>query len=258
MILSIQNKIVKQIFKLKTKKERDKTGLIIIEGERFISQVPANIEIQYYIFSESFSKKTDVLNIYNKAHFYVVSDDIFKKISETDTPQGIIAICKINKNSLENLKIDENSIFLILDRIMDPGNLGTIIRSADALGISAIFLSNGCVDLYNSKVLRSTMGSVFNIPIFTNCDIPKIITNLKKQNFKIVCTHLKGAKNVFEVSFLKKIAIIIGNEANGVLDEYINLADEIVKIPMVGNAESINASNATSIIFYEALRQRLN
>lgn len=257
MILSVQNKIIKQICKLKTKKEREKIGLAIIEGERFINQIPENIEIEYYAFSESFSNKINVFEVYKNKPIYIIKDDIFKKISETITPQGAMAICKIKQNYFNDLKINKNSIFLILDRVMDPGNLGTIIRSAEAFGVSAIFLSKGCVDLYNDKVLRSTMGSLFNIPIIDNCNIPEIINNLKEKEFNIVCTHLKGEKKPFEVNFLNKTAIIIGNEANGVLDEYVNISDEIVKIHMVGKVESINVSIATSIILYEALSQRL-
>lgn len=257
MILSIQNKIIKQTLKLKTKKEQEKTKLVIIEGERFINQIPNNIKIEYYLFSESFCKKIDVFNIYKDAPIYITSDDIFKKISETVNPQGALAICNIINQKLENIPINKNSFFIVLDRVMDPGNLGSIIRSADALGVSAIIMSKGCVNLYNDKVLRATMGSIFNIPIVTNYESNEIISYLKHNEFNIICTHLKGNKSPFEVDLCKKIALIIGNEANGVLDEYSKEANELIKIPMIGKVESMNVSIASSIMFYEVLSQRL-
>ena len=256
MISSTKNNIIKQIIKLKTKKEREKTGLAIIEGERFIDLIPENTKIEYYVFSQSYANKNNVFEKFKNYKIYIVSDDIFKKLSETVSPQGIMAICNIKKYSFKDLDIKNNSFFVILDRVMDPGNLGAIIRSADALGVSALILSKGCVDLYNDKVLRSTMGSLFNIPIIENCEIDEFLEKLKKENFNIICTHLKGAKSPFEINFSGKIALIIGNEANGVLDKYVNLSNEIVKIPMIGKAESMNVSIASSIIFYEALSQK--
>lgn len=258
MIVSMQNKIVKQILKLKTKKERDKSNLAIIEGERFISLIPKNMKVEYYAFSESYCKKNNVFEIYKNNEIYILKDDIFKKISQTISPQGAIAICNIKNYSLNEIEIKDDALFIILDRVMDPGNLGTIIRSADALGVSGIIMSKGCVDLYNDKCLRSTMGSLFNIPIIQNCDIKEILNSLKAKKFNIVCTHLKGNLAPFEINFNKKTAVIIGNEANGVLEEYLNFCNEIVKIPMVGKAESINVSIASSIIFYEALKQKIN
>lgn len=257
MISSTKNNIIKQIIKLKTKKEREKTGLFIIEGERFINLIPKNTKIEYYVFSESYANKNNVFENFKNAKIYIVLDDIFKKISETISPQGAMAICNIKKDSFKNLDIKEDSFFVILDRITDPGNLGTIIRSADALGVSGLILSKGCVDLYNDKTLRSTMGSLFNIPIIENCEIDDILEILKKEDFNIICTHLKGTKTPFEINFFGKIALIIGNEANGVLDKYVKSSNEIIKIPMVGKAESMNVSIASSIIFYEALSQKL-
>lgn len=255
MILLTNNKFVKQAIKLKNKKERDKTGLAIIEGERFIEQIKDNAEIVFYIFSKTFYSKINNIKDYKK--FYIVEDNIFKKISDTVTPQGIAAICKPKKFLFKDINIKNDSLILTLDRITDPGNLGTIIRTACALGACAIILSKGCVDLYNPKVLRSSAGALFSIPILTNCDLIEIFDNLKSLNFNIFCSHLNAQKDCYNINFLSKTAIIIGNEANGVLDKYVSLCDDIIKIPMCMDIESINASIATSIILYEVLRQKM-
>ena len=257
MITSDKNKIIKDILKLKQKKERDITGNFYIEGERIIDEIPSNIEIKKYIFSEKFYKDLKNKEKDKKIDNIVVSDSVFKKISDTINPQGIMAICSMPKNNINSIKIKENKVFVILDRICDPGNMGTIIRTAEALGIDSIFLSKGCVDLYNPKVIRATMGAIFHIPIIQDCDISYLITHLKSNNVNIVCTHLDGDKAPYNIDFKKSTAILIGNEANGVLEQYKNEADELVKIPMVGKVESMNASISSAIIFYEVLSQRL-
>ena len=257
MIKNKKNKIIKNILKLKKKKQRDITGNFYIEGERIIDEIPSNIEIKKYIFSEKFYKDLNNKEKYKKIDNIIVSDSVFKKISDTINPQGIMAICSMPKNNINSIKIKENKVFVILDRICDPGNMGTIIRTAEALGIDSIFLSKGCVDLYNPKVIRATMGAIFHIPIIQDCDISYLITHLKSNNVNIVCTHLDGDKAPYNIDFKKSTAILIGNEANGVLDQYKNEADELVKIPMVGKVESMNASISSAIIFYEVLSQRL-
>ncbi len=257
MIISDKNKIVKDIVKLKQRKERDKTGMFYLEGERIIDEIPSNIKIERYIFSETFYN--DLINKYKYSNFknIIVDDNIFKKISDTINPQGIMAICHKPKMYMENIKIQKDSFFIILDRICDPGNMGTIIRTADALGADGIFLSKGCVDIYNDKVIRATMGSIFHIPIIDNCDVSSLIDYLKYNDVDIICTYLEGGKAPYEINFNRSLAILIGNEANGVLKEYKEKATSLVKIPMIGNVESMNASISSAIVFYEILRQRL-
>ncbi|WP_250278675.1 TrmH family RNA methyltransferase [[Clostridium] colinum] len=257
MITSEKNKIIKDIIKLKQKKEREKTGKFYIEGERIIDEIPSNIKIESYIFSEKFYNQILNMEKYKNSENIVVSDNIFKKISDTINPQGIMAICHIPKNDLKNIKIKDNSFFVILDRICDPGNMGTIVRTAEALGVDAIFLSKGCVNLYNDKVIRATMGSIFHIPIIENENVSILIEYLQNNNVDIVCTYLEGGEAPYNIDFKKSVAILIGNEANGVLEEYKNKANKLIKIPMVGNVESMNASISSAIIFYEVLSQRL-
>ncbi len=258
MITSDKNQTIKDIIKLKQKKEREKLGKFYIEGERIIDEIPDSVNIEMIVFSEKFYNEINQKDKYKNIQSLVVSDSVFKKISDTINPQGIMAICNIPKNCIEDIKITSNNFFVILDRICDPGNMGTIIRTAEALGVDTIFLSKGCVDLYNDKVIRATMGSIFHIKVIEQCDLLSLIDYLKDNKVKIVCTHLEGKKAPYNIDFKKSIGILIGNEANGVLDEYKEKSDELVKIPMVGNVESMNASISSAIIFYEVLSQRLN
>lgn len=254
MITSDKNKIIKDILKLKDKKIREKTGFFYIEGKRFIEEIPKKFYIEKYIISENFYKKNNINNIKN---YILVTDNVFKKISDTTTPQGIMAILKKPENiNIKNIKIEKNSFFIMLDRITDAGNLGTIIRTAEAFGCSYIILSKECVDLYNSKVLRSTMGAMFHVPIIENCNLDYAIEHLKNENVQIICTHLDGNNFSYEVDFSLPTCVIVGNEANGVLDKYVNKSDMLVKIPMAGKVESINASICASIMLYESIRQK--
>ncbi len=259
-ITSAQNKYIKQITSLKSKKERDKTKLFVAEGERLVYEIPKDYNIKYFVLSNNY------LNLMNKDRFeknfpdkkvFLISEELFFKISDTVTPQGILAVCEqkdFNKNDIIKKK---NPFFILLEKINDPGNLGTLIRTADAAGVDAVFLSSGCVDLYNNKVIRATMGSIFHLPIISNIDFNILIDNLKNNNIDIYGAHLKGTKYHYEIKLENGCGILIGNEANGLSNEISKKATTLIKIPMLGKAESINASIAGSILIYEAVRQRI-
>ena len=178
-----------------------------------------------------------------------------RAIFYTDNPQGILAIIKIKTCELENLFVD-GSFLVVLDSIQDPGNMGTIIRTADAAGASGIIVSKGCVDIYNPKVLRATMGSIFHIPICLYDDMTELIIQLKERAIKVFTSFLKGGANYSEQDMSGNIALVIGNEANGISKEIASLSDFLVRIPMIGRAESLNASIAAAILMYEVVRQR--
>lgn len=258
MIESLQNKIIKEIKSLNLKKERDKNSLFIIEGERIINEIPKYFNIKYYLISETYSKNKDIKKLENRAKVYIAKDDIFKKVSDTVNPQGILAVCEQYNYNLEEILKKKNPFFIILEEISDPGNLGTIIRTSDAGGADAIFLSTKSVDLYNSKTVRSTMGSIFNIPIFQNINLNLLIDKLKKRNILTLSAHLSGITYPYDIDLNVPLAILIGNEANGLKDSTVKITDKLVKIPIVGKAESINASVACGILIYEVVRQRLN
>jgi TrmH family RNA methyltransferase len=183
-----------------------------------------------------------------------VTEKIFKYLSEVQTPQGILAV--IEKNN-QDREIDyTQDIIVALDDVQDPGNLGTILRTVDSIGLTQILVSKGTADSYNSKVVRSTMGAIFRVKIIECEDLKQTLKEIKKHKFKIVVSSLQTQNTIYDINYNKKV-IIIGNEANGVEKEIQDMADEKIKIPMLGKTESLNASVATGIILYEYVRQKL-
>ena len=169
-------------------------------------------------------------------------------------PQGIMAVIE-KENKLKEINFNDD-LFLILDDIQDPGNMGTILRTADSLNLKQIVISKGSTDVYSPKVVRSTMGAIFRMNIIESSDLIKTVKELKKHKIKVVTTSLQTEKSMYDISY-DKSAIVIGNEANGVRKEIQELSDEKIKIPMLGNTESLNASVATAVVLYEAMRNKL-
>lgn len=261
-IESSSNKIIKEIRSLNKKKNRIKRGLYFIEGIRIVEDaIKSEEDIEYVLYSDKLfdvQMGKELLDfIDGKYKTYKVNESLFNDVSDTETPQGILAVIKMKNYSIEDI-FTEKDFIIILDRLQDPGNMGTIIRSADALGATGIIISKGSVDVYNQKVLRSTMGSLFHIPIIHVEDIKETILKLKEKDIKIFATTLNESKYCYDVDFKKNIAVIIGNEGNGVGSDIYNLSDENIIIPMIGNSESLNVAMASSIIMYEVLRQRKN
>lgn len=237
--------------------------MYFIEGIRFVDEaIKGNAEIVKVLVSEKLEEINggkDILSRIQALNYetFFLTDKLFKEISDTENPQGILAIIKIKVYELSELFIDGN-FYIMLDSIQDPGNMGTIIRTADAAGAAGIIVSKGCVDIYNPKVLRATMGSIFHIPICFYVDAAELIATLKAKGIKVFASHLKGSSNYFEHVMRENIVLVIGNEANGISDEIVSLADVLVKIPMPGRSESLNASVAAGLLMYEVVRQRLN
>ena len=251
IIESNQNKIIKEVNSLKAKKERDKTGLFILEGKRLVDEIPNSWEIKYLLKAESYSEDINFENV------YTVKDSLFEKISETVNPQGILAVCHIKEFDVTNVDYSNSPFFVVLENVTDPGHMGTLIRTADAAGADGIFLSKGCVDIYNPKVIRATMGSIFHLPIYRNLNLMDLMEDFKNNNVKTLAAHLKGTSTPYKVDMTTACAVIIGNEANGLSDEISEMASDLVKIPMPGKAESMNAGIAGGILIYEAVRQRI-
>ena len=251
IIESNQNKIIKEVNSLKAKKERDKTGLFILEGKRLVDEIPNSWEIKYLLKAESYSEDINFENV------YTVKDSLFEKISETVNPQGILAVCHIKEFDVTNVDYSNSPFFVVLENVTDPGNMVTLIRTADAAGADGIFLSKGCVDIYNPKVIRATMGSIFHLPIYRNLNLMDLMEDFKNNNVKTLAAHLKGTSTPYKVDMTTACAVIIGNEANGLSDEISEIASDLVKIPMPGKAESMNAGIAGGILIYEAVRQRI-
>jgi TrmH family RNA methyltransferase len=182
-----------------------------------------------------------------------VSQKVFKSITDLTTPQGILAI--VEKNDMSSIDYKQN-FFLILDDIQDPGNIGTILRTADSINIKQIIVSSKTADVYNPKVVRSTMGAIFRVKVIVKEDLEKTVKELKKHKIKVLATDLKTDESIYDINY-NKTAVIIGNESKGVSEKLLNISDGRIKIPMTGKTESLNAAVASSIIMYEKLRQDL-
>ena len=258
-ISSKDNELIKHIKKLKDKKERDLSNEYIIEGIKLIQEaMQENAKIKQIIICDDCEKTEsipkDLMYEIAKQECIYVTNKVFDSITEVMNPQGILAI--IEKHSKEIQIDDKQDIILALDDIQDPGNLGTILRTADSIGLTQILVSKGTADSYNPKVVRSTMGAIFRVKIIECEDLVKTLKEIKKHKFEIVVSSLQTDNSIYDINYHKKV-IVIGNEANGVKKEIQDLADKKIKIPMLGKTESLNASVATGIILYEYVRQKL-
>lgn len=254
-IESKDNPLFKETKKLKERKNRLKEKKYIVEGFRLVQEgFKAKCPIDYIIISEDNDEK---LNYYLKDYLgntkvYIMKNSLFCQLTSTEQPQGIIAVLKI----LDSINEIHGEFYLLCDRVQDPGNLGTIIRTAHAAGVSGVILTKGTVDIYNDKTIRSTMGSIFYLPIIHDNDL-SFLRELRNKGFKLVATSLEESKDFFKEDLSGKIILSVGNEGNGISDEIFSLADKKVKIPMPGGAESLNVAVATSIILFEKVRQGL-
>ncbi|SUY46989.1 rRNA methylase [Clostridium putrefaciens] len=254
LIESKNNPLIKEVKKLHEKKYRLLMGKFIVEGLRFVGEALTQGDLVDSLFiSRSYVDKYNHLldnNLINGKNIFIVEDNIFKSLCYTESPQGIISVCNITK---EKINITDG-FYILVDKVQDPGNLGTIIRSAHASGAKAVILTKGTVDLYNSKVLRSTMGSIFYIPIIED-DKFEYINSLKDKGFKFLVSSLDTDKNFYDIDLTKNLVICVGNEGNGISEEIYKLSDIKAKIPMPGGAESLNVSIAASIMMFEVIRQ---
>lgn len=255
-ISSKDNERVKYTKSLLKSKNRQKESKYIIEGYRILTlAIECEADLDYVFINETFEEKKEhknFLNILEEKNIKVfrTTNKIFKELVDTENTQGILGVIKFKERKIEhNIKCD-NKFILILDRIQDPGNMGTIIRTADAAGVDAIIALKGCVDIYNPKVIRSTMGSIFDMNII-HCTQEECLKELKSKDFKIVSSFLNTDNFYHETKYHDRTALVIGNEANGVNDDLIEASDLLVKIPIYGNAESLNAAISSAILMYE-------
>ena len=260
VISSKENELIKHIKKLKDKKERDLSNEYLIEGVKLIKEaIQEKAKIKQIIVCDECEKLEAIPQelTYEIAKYdcIYVTKKIYSYITEVKTPQGILAI--IEKQSNEN-DIDYNQdIIIALDGIQDPGNLGTILRTVDSVGLTQILVSKDTADCYNPKVVRSTMGAIFRVKVIECENLEDTLKEIKKHKFSIITTSLQTQNSIYDIKY-KKDVIVIGNEANGVSENIQKLADKKLKIPMLGKTESLNASVATGIILYEYVRQNIS
>lgn len=246
MITSRANTQYKRIRKLlSSPRARNQEGLFVVEGERLVREAPAEL-VETVCVSESYAADTEL-----PAGTVLFSDEVFRSLSDTVSPQGIMALIKQPSHSLDDIiqKKGEAALFLLLDDIRDPGNLGTIVRTAEAAGSAGIIMSPGCVDIFNPKVIRSTMGSIYRVK-FAQSSLCGAISILKKAGVNVYAASLDADINYNEEKYGKKNAFVIGNEAAGVSREVMERVDKKIKIPMEGSVESLNAAVSAAIIMY--------
>jgi len=264
LITSPSNQIIKDAKSLHKKRCRWDKRRFFIEGIRAVEEsIISNVDIDYILYSDMLFGVKGGNELFDQikllqCRVYHISDKLFEEITDTESPQGIFASIKFNLCSLEKVLTDKENFFILLDRVQDPGNMGTIIRTADAFGSNGIIVTNGCVDVFNPKTIRSTMGSIFHVPLLYYNEINDAIYDLKNRGIQIMSTALKSSNYCHDVDFKTDFALVIGNEASGVSEDIINASDSLIKIPMRGKAESLNAAIASAVIMYEVLRQRQN
>lgn len=249
IITSKDNEIIKNIKKLKEKKYR--VDSYIVEGIKMVKEaINENQEIALIAIREDFKIDFDTKN----TKIVTISNKIFNDISDVKTPQGILAVIKKNQNN----QIETNQEYILaLDSLQDPGNMGTIIRTADSANINQIIINKTTVDPYSPKVIRSTMGAIYRTNIIEVEDLKATLKEMKLKGFQIITTDLKATQSIYDINYNNKTVVVIGNEANGVSQEILQTADKKVIIPMLGKTESLNASIAASIMIYEYVRQKI-
>ena len=293
LITSVNNQRVKEVANLKQKKYRTESGTFFAEGLRAVQEAVQYADVTELFYTEAEAGRLDVVleaaesvpadtkeksenkknannnnagtakkrnEAANGIRMYQVDEKVMAKLSDTKAPQGVLAVIRTPEQNLRQLRpgtaSDNNAPVIILDRVQDPGNLGTIIRTADAVGALGLILLEGCVDAYSPKVVRASMGSLFHLPVVQDVTAEEALTWCYRNGYEPAATALKNAQNVYKADISKKMAFLFGNEANGVAEELQAAAETRLFIPMAGLAESMNVAMAAGIILFEGLRQR--
>lgn len=261
IISSRQNNLVKYVRSLRDKRTREQEGHFVIEGLNFVSEaLTSGIIPEKLIISERVDSNLRLADIIKRVDrpdsISRVSDSVMEYMSETETPQGIMALLKIVEVPLMSLPIRDKSLYIVMDGIQDPGNVGTVIRTADAFGVSGVILTQGCADLYNAKTLRSTMGSVFHLPVLRDVTADELVDFLKSRSVYTAVTCLEEeALSIEDSELMFPLALVLGSETRGVSSELRQAADYLIKVPMAGAAESLNVSVAAGIMVYETSKR---
>lgn len=258
VITSSNNPQIKNLALLQKKaKARNEQGLFVVEGIKMFEEAKdAGLLVKSYMSESFYREKLKTPEFFDGLTYETVSDSLFNQITDTMTPQGILGTVKKPSYFLEDMLKAEDAFLLILEDIRDPGNLGTIIRTAEGAGVTGIILNRSCANILQPKVVRSTMGSIYRVPYYEANDFTGLLRELKTRGFILYAAHLSGDLYDTEGAFRGKIGLLIGNEANGLSKETAGMADKLIKIPMAGKVESLNAAIAAAILMYEASRQR--
>ncbi|MFT3984588.1 MAG: RNA methyltransferase [Lachnospiraceae bacterium] len=257
MITSTSNLKIKNVLRLlESSKARREQQVFVTEGVKLFCEAPADQIRQVFLTQACYERLPEKEKLAALPYEFV-SDAVYRRISDTQTPQGVLCIMEKGMDTLPSLlqSLKGQAVhILVLEGIQDPGNLGTMLRTAEGAGFDFILADEKTVDVYNPKVIRSTMGSIFRVPVLCTERLAESITYLKSEHILLYAAHLHGEKDYREQNFSDRTAILIGNEGNGLSDEISALADILVKIPMRGNVESLNAAIAAALLMYEAVR----
>lgn len=262
MITSTGNARIKQLVTWqKKRKARDVDGVYIVEGIRMYREAPREQVREVYVSEQFYNRYGEELGLSSWGkQMEILSDHVFSHVSDTKTPQGILLVMEQRSCVVsEMLETDEEGrkpLLMVLDNLQDPGNLGTILRAGEAAGVTGVIMSQDCVDIYNPKVIRSTMGSVYRMPFAYVEHLPETLAVLAEAGVHSYAAHLKGKNSYDQEDYTRGTAFLIGNEGNGLRDEVADAAECYIKIPMCGEVESLNAAVASSVLMFEAARQR--
>ncbi|MGN1148499.1 MAG: TrmH family RNA methyltransferase [Lachnospiraceae bacterium] len=265
MIASTVNPRIKQLVQWQQKaRERRRDKVFVAEGMKMLEEAPMDWIRDIYISEEladrlQHSKNEKERMLWNKVEqsgYEIVTSEVMKKAADTQTPQGVLTVLDQPEYNLEELLSIENGLYVVLEDLQDPGNLGTIVRTGEGAGVSGIIMTRETVDIFNPKTIRSTMGSVYRVPFIYVETLSEVLSQMREKGISTYAAHLKGENYYDSFSFRKGTAFLIGNEGNGLKKETADMADFYLKIPMEGRVESLNAAIAASLLMYEVHRQR--
>lgn len=267
-ITSIQNNKVKSWVQLKERKHRNRESLFIVEGIHLVLEAlrsDMQVDVVAYDMESGIPRELEPFHLREEGtessgraqdtEWIAVTDAIIRKCSDTETPQPVFAIVHKPAASVDSLLALPNSLVVVVDGVQDPGNLGTIIRTADAVGADGVVIGRGTVDLYNSKTIRSTMGSLFHLPVVEG-DLAELLPAVQARGVRLASTSLQATHSCYSYDYRQATWLIVGNEGQGVSQNVQSLVDDTIIIPMRGQAESLNVAMATTVLLYEAMRQR--
>ena len=265
-ITSLQNARVKQVVALREKSaERRRTGLFVVEGRREVERCKATgyeIVATFYLkgteeteWTEDSEKRVDSERRADSERCYVVSPAVYKKIAMRESTEGVVAVVKARSHRLQDLPLGDNPLVVVLERVEKPGNLGAVLRSADAAGVDAVIVCDPLTDLYNPQIMRSSTGAFFSVPTVT-CSSEECISFLKERGISILTAQLQDSHLYYNTDMRRPTAIVMGTEATGLTDQWREAADAHIRIPMLGLVDSLNVSVSAAILMYEAVRQR--
>lgn len=254
MITSTSNSQVKQAAALgKKARERKQTGLFLVEGRKMYEEAPAEWLEKVYM-TERYAEEYGCPE--KGIPWETVTEEVMKVMSDTQTPQGVLALVRQPRWQLSDVWKGEHPHIILLETLQDPGNLGTILRAGEGAGITGVIMNRETADIFNPKVIRSTMGSVYRVPFVYTDSLADAAAQAKSRGIRLYAAHLKGERSYDREDYRSGCGFFIGNEARGLTEETAALADCYVKIPMLGQVESLNAAVAASVLMFETARQR--